>query len=198
MDFHQKRMATNTWLSFEEKELQYRVRDNSGDIEFSVEYGGIPAKSRSVFERNNWLRNVGLIWCALGVINIGLALTGSQPLAGSAFWLMIGTGCLVFYRFTWAEFTVFDTNEGSIWVIRDKQHEDILAAISSRRETTLLAWYRSQDYSNDPMQEIPTVEWLIKQKALTKKDGEARIAEIKSNQTQLLTSSDDDTPHKMH
>ncbi|GJL95402.1 MAG: hypothetical protein DHS20C05_18070 [Hyphococcus sp.] len=191
MNFQQKKMATHTWFTFEEKELEYRVRDNNGDVNFSIEYGSIPAASRSVFDRNTWLRNVGFIWCALGVINIGLALMNSEDLAGSGFWLMIGLGCLVFYRLTWAEFTVVDTQEGSIWVVKDDQHDDILAKITEKRKAELLAWYRSLSFEDDPIQEVTTIQWLIKQKAMTKQEGDIRIAEIREGQTLLLPNEND-------
>lgn len=190
MDYNQKRMATHTWFAFGERELNYRVRDNSGDVSFDVEYAAIPATTRTVFERNNWLRNVGLIWCVIGLIQIGLALAGSRPLTGSAFWLVIGLGCLAFYRLTWSAFTVFDTNDGSIWVVQDRQHDEIVERISEERQKHLMAWYKSLNFEDDPLKEIQTVEWLVKQDVLTKKEGEARIAEIRASQTILLPHSD--------
>lgn len=196
MEFSQKRMATHTWFTFDERELTHRVRDNSGEIEFSVEYAAIPPSKRIVFNRNNWLRNVGVIWCVLGAIQIGLALRAGELGIGSAFWVFIGVGCLGFYRATWSEFTVLDTSEGPIWIIKDKQHDEIFSAIADRRKSHLIAWYHSLDFDDDPMREVQTIEWLIKHDAMTKQEGEARIAEIRSEQKtlQLPPSSDEPGP----
>ena len=199
MQFHQKRMATHAWFDFDATELNYRVRDNSGDVEFSVDYAALPSNKRTVFQRNTWLRNVGLIWCVIGVIQIGLGLAGAAPLAGSAFWLLIGLGCLAFYRLTWSEFTIFDTSEGGVVVIKDKQHDAILDMLDDKRKSHLLSWYRSQNFENDPGREIETVEWLVKQHVLSKQEGKLRIAEIRGAQTMLLSSSDyDEGDSKIH
>lgn len=198
MEFAQKRMATQTWFTFGERELKHRVRDNSGEIEFSIEYGAIPAQKRIVFSRNNWLRNIGVIWCVLGVIMIGLDVMGGAAGIGSGFWLFIGLGCLAFYRLTWGEFTVLDTNEGPIWIVRDKQHDAIMSAIADKRKTHLLAWYRSFDFSDDPQREIHTIEWLMKQDALSKVEGESRIADIRRTQTVLIAHGDDEPGPQVH
>ncbi len=199
MKFQQKRMATQAWFDFEEKELHHRVRDNNGDVEFAIEYGSIPAATRSVFERNNWLRNVGLIWCVLGLINIGLALIGSGELAGSGFWLLIGFGCLAFYRLTWSEYSVIETEEGSIWILNDKQHDEIIETIKERRKVELLAWYRSMNFEDDPVREVTTVEWLVKQKVLSIKEGESRIAEIRGGEALLLSNNnEEESSRKIH
>jgi len=198
MEFAQKSMATQTWFTFDDRELSHRVRDNSGEIEFSVEYGAIPAAKRVVFNRNNWLRNVGLIWSVLGVIQIGFALAEGDFSVGSGFWLAIGFGCLAFYRITWSEFTVIDTQEGPIWILRDKQHDAILDTIGERRKHQLMSWYDSLDFSHDPLREIQTIEWLVKQDAMSKADGKARIAEIERTHTILLQHSDDKPGPQVH
>lgn len=198
MEFQQKRMATQTWFTFNKEDLDHRVRDNSADVEFTVAYSSLPPNKRVIFDRNNWLRNVGLIWCALGVINIGLAFTDAGPTAGSAFWLMIGLGCLAFYRLTWSEYTVFDTEEGAIWVLKDDQHDEIIQLLKTRSKEQLLSWYRSLDFGDDPMQEIQTIEWLVKRDALSKDEAQMRISEIRAEETMLLAKPNDDAGPQVH
>lgn len=198
MEFAQKRMATQTWFTFGERELKHRVRDNSGEVSFSVDYAAISPNRRIVFNRNNWLRNVGLIWCVLGVISIGLdAMSGSLAI-GSGFWLVIGLGCLAFYRLTWSEFTVIDAREGSIWIVKDKQHDEILSAIDERRKSHLLAWYKGLDFGGNPDTEVEAVEWLVKQEAISKDEGEKRIADIRRAHDLLITHKDDKPGPQVH
>ncbi len=194
MDFTQKQMAMKTWFTFEDRDLSYKARDNSGEVAFSVDYEAISANSRRVFNRNNWLRNVGLLWCVIGVIQIGLALASGNVGPGAAFWFVIGAGCLVFYRLTWSEYTAFETPHGSLFVINDKNHDAIVAEIDDRRKAGLLAWYHSLDFSGEPVAEAQTVEWLMKQDVLTKAEGEARLAELRDDSTMFLGSSDKPGP----
>ena len=198
MEFKQKRFANFANFNFGEKLLTYRIKDNSGDVEFDVLYENIPHKNRKVFERNNWLRNVGLIWCAIGVVQIGLALSGYGALSGSGFWLLIGLGCLAFYRFTWNEYTVLDTEEGSIWIINDKQHDAILNTIEERRKEKLLAWYHTLEFNDDVENEIQTIDWLVKNKVLTADEGEARVSQLKSAETKLLTDDNTESTKTLH
>jgi hypothetical protein len=198
MDFTQKQMAMKTWFTFEDRELHYRARDNSGEVAFSVDYEAVPANSRRVFNRNNWLRNVGVLWCVIGVIQIGLALASGAIGPGAAFWFVIGAGCLAFYRLTWSEYTVFDTPHGPLFVINDKNHDAIVAAIDEKRKAGLLAWYHSLDFSDEPAAEAQTVEWLMKQDVLTKAEGEARLAELREESTILLGSSDSKPGPQIH
>jgi len=192
VEFQQKRMATQTWFTFGEKELVYRVRDNSGDRTLEIEYGAISSQPRIVFQRNSWLRNVGLIWCVLGLITLGLDVMGGDLTLGSAFWLFIGLGCLGVYRATWAEYTVFDTNDGAIFVLKDKSHDEITGKIDNERTSHLLAWYRGIEFGRDGEREIQALEWLVKQKAISKAEAEKRMTEIRAEETELLSAPEGD------
>lgn len=192
MEFKQKRMATKTSFKFDDTELHHLVRDNSGEIEFSVSYGAIPAKPRKVFNRNNWLRNVGVIWVVLGLISVGLALVGARgdesSILGSSFWLFIGLGCLAFYRLTWSEYSVYDTEVGSIWVVHDDQHDDIVAAMQERRKERLLAWFHSLEFEGNVENEIDTIEWLEKNGVFSADQARDRIEELRTeSETKRLT-----------
>lgn len=198
MEFAQKRMATHTWFTFEERELKHRVRDNSGEISFTVDYGGIAPNRRIVFNRNNWLRNVGLLWCVLGVLQVGLAFAAQEFSIGSAFWIAIGLGCLAFYRLTWGEFTVLESREGAIWIVRDKQHDAILELIDERRKEQLLSWYHGLDFTDDPNGEVQAIEWLVKQEAMSKDEGDKRIEGIRRAHSILITHKDDKPGPQVH
>jgi hypothetical protein len=181
-------MATRTAFTLGEEELAYEHQDNSGAWSLEIDYAKIPGKRRSVFQRNNWLRNVGFIWVALGAIQIGLAVAGGGASLGAAFWLFIGLGCLAFYRLTWSAYTVIDTEEGAICVIQDKQHDIILGAIDERRREKLLAWFNAIDFQGNDVREMQTIDWLVKQGVMEKDKAQARRAEIE-NRNRLLSIS---------
>lgn len=180
MDIRQKRMATTTEFSFDERSLHYVVEDNSGRIEFEIDYAEIPFKRRQVFQRNNWLRNVGLIWCVIGAFELGLALAGGGALSGKGFWILIGIGCLAVYRATWTAYTVFDTREGSIWVIRNAQHDEIVGLIESRRRERILTAFGRLDLDNDPEREVQKIEWLVREKVLARDEADRQILEVRA------------------
>lgn len=176
MEILQKRMANHIRFEFEDAALRYWIRDNSGEREMRVDYANIPKETRRVFERNNWLRNVGLMWCALGVIMLGLAAAASRATLGSAFWLFIGASCLGFYKLTQTNYTVIDTDQGSIWVIENAQAETVLKELRDRRKTRLMSLYGSFNPDNDRTRELQKYDWLVEQQVLTREEADKLIA----------------------
>lgn len=176
LEFRQKRMANQVRFEFEPAELKYSIRDNSGERELRIDYANVPRATRRVFERNNWLRNVGLLWCALGVISIGLSFIASNATLGSAFWLLIGAGCLGFYKLTQTNYTVIDTNAGSIWIIEDAQAEAIVRELRDRRNARLMALYGNFDPNNDRARELQKFDWLVEEQVITRAEADRLTA----------------------
>ena len=67
MHYKQSRLKTKIEFNFEEDELEYSMQDNSNNLNFEIAYGSFPKRSQMFFERNEWLRNVGVIWVILGI-----------------------------------------------------------------------------------------------------------------------------------
>ena len=81
-------------------------------------------------------------------------------------------------------------------MVKNKQHDNLISEISSRRKGQLLSWYGELDYSNDPNAELEKFKWLMSEGAI----GEVeymRIAGKLKNHHQLNefenTSSRDET-----
>lgn len=185
MEFTQKRMASNIRFEFGETEMKYWVRDNSGERDLTLDYATLPLATRRVFERNNWLRNIGLIWCLIGAVSIGLAFANSSILSGSGIWLVVGAICLLLYRLTQTNYTVLDSENGSIWVMDDKQSQSILSELQSRRKKRLLEIYGEFNPNNDRDRELQKFDWLVKEKVLSREEANLRIVQG-GGQTQFI------------
>lgn len=178
-EFKQKRLANFASFSFGDSALRYAIKDNSGEREITIDYADLPSVSRRVFEKNTWLRNVGLLWSILGVVTIGLAVAGGGALSGSGLWLILGAGCLIAYRFLQTNYTVFDSPAGSIWVIEDKSHAAIIGEIASRRKARLFSLYGALNLENDPQREIQKIEWLVKEGVIDRTAADKQIAAVR-------------------
>jgi len=198
MEFRQQRFATHLTFNFGETELKYRVKDNSGDAEFEIDYRDIPSRTRTVFERNTWLRNVGFLWCIIGVVEVALAFYNHQLTVFSSFWLPIGAGCLAFYAFSQKTYTAIDTSSGMMVILKDKQHDEILGLVRENRKKAMLSWYRGMDFEGDMQREIQAVEWLKKENVLTKDEADRRIAVLRTEQPLLEAPPADELPCKLH
>ena len=198
MDIQQKHFSTKIALDFGERELTYKIRDNSGEREFAVDYGRIPKQSRKVFDRNIWLRNAGLIWCVLGLAFMAWAAMEGGVTLGSAFWLIVGIGCLAVYRATWADYTVFDTPEGPIFVLEAADHDKAIAEIAARRKTVLQNWFRELDFAGDEDARRHAIDFMKKQGALTEAEAAALAREPDGKDTRKLIGPDTPPGRTVH
>lgn len=176
MEFTQKRMATSIRFDFGPTELRYFVRDNSGERESVVDYANLSGTTRRVFEKNIWLRNVGLLWCVIGAISVATAVSAGMLGVGSLFWLGLGIGCVAAFYLTQSRYTVFDTEAGAVFVLEDKQVETIVSEMKARRRARLLALYGDYNPANPIEQEQRRFDWLVKEQALSREEADRRIA----------------------
>jgi hypothetical protein len=176
VDFEQKRMASQMRFNLGPTEVRYWVRDNSGEREALVDYANLSGTTRQVFEKNIWLRNVGIMWCLLGVVTVALSFIGGEPKIGSAFWLALGLGCLAFFYLTQSNYTVFDSENGTVFVLADKQHDAIVGELKGRRVARMLELYGDFNPENSLEQERRKFDWLVKEQVLSREEADRRLA----------------------
>ena len=178
MKIDQKKLSNRHTFTFEPERLNFAYRDKSGSGDVDIPYAEFPLKSSTRIDQNLWLRNVGYLWCALGVIQMGIAITNERPLTGTGFWFLLGVGCLLWTHFTKVTYTVFSTDRGSVWVIQDaNNHDRIINEVRLRRKNQLLAWYGDINLESDLDKEVGKFRWLEEQQALTSEEAERRIAQ---------------------
>ncbi|MBI5007202.1 MAG: hypothetical protein HZB95_08735 [Nitrosomonadales bacterium] len=181
MKIEQKKLSNRHTFTFDAENLNFAYKNKTGAGDVDISYGEIPFKSSIQIEQNEWLRNVGYLWCALSIFQIGYALYGGHTLKGTGFWLVVGLLCVMFAYLTKVTYTVFSTDQGNIFIIQDgKAHNQIINEIYSRRKNQLLSWYGDINIENGIEREISKIRWLAEQKVLTKEEAELRIAQVKT------------------
>lgn len=186
--FAQKRLGTNISFDFAETEVTHAIRDKSGERDAVIDYADIGLGKRRVFDNKDWYRNVGVLWCIIGVASIGFDLYNGSLGVLSGFWLVIGTGCLIYYFATKTSYTVIETQNASLWVMEDRQHPSIVAEIENRRKARLYNLYGALNLDNDADQELAKIEWLVKQKVITRAEADLQAAQIRSGNLASLPS----------
>ena len=126
----QKKSSNQTIFEFGEDKLKYSLKGTSGKKIFSTDYGSISDEDFDEFEeKNEWFRNVGILWVLIGVFQIANRLMESGSFSGSM-WLTLGIICLITYRYKTTSYTIVDAETGRIFIIKDAQHSKILDEIS--------------------------------------------------------------------
>jgi hypothetical protein len=144
-------------------------------------YSDVPAKPSVRIEENAWWRNLGGVWIVIGLLQLGAAFAGGDPLAGKGFWLLAGCVCLLVFRFTRISYSVYPASSGTLFVIRgEKQHDAIVAELMTRRRAQLKRWYAVINAAGEPDKEIARFRWLVEQQALTQQEADALIAAVQS------------------
>jgi hypothetical protein len=78
------------------------------------------------------LRNVGLLWIALGTVMTALSVTSGQGLKLSV-WLWLGAACYAAYRFHNVRAAATPVEQGHARLIPDAEWQRVLGAIETRR-----------------------------------------------------------------
>jgi len=178
MEIAQKKFSNKTRFEFGEGSLKYTLKEKGGSRTFSVEYGSIPASYGELEERNEWYRNVGGIWIAIGIIIVGSRYLDTGQVSGSL-WLTLGLACMAVYWVARTKYTTIDTPGGRLFVIAEAKHDEILREIDNRRKQQLLSWYGSIDYENDPAKELGKFKWLLDQDVITRSAYEESASKIR-------------------
>ena len=178
MEIKQKKFSTHQTFTFNEDHLNYAFKDKTGSDDFDLNYANFPEKSSVTIEQNEWLRNVGILWCLLGTYSVGSAAYKGLSLSGTGFWLFVGVLCIIWFALTKIKYSVFKTEAGNVLVMNDKNHDKIISEIVSRKKTQLLKWYGDINFDNDLENEINKFNWLAEQKVITKEEAEKKIAEV--------------------
>ena len=184
MEFIQKKRGVKQTFTLRDDHFNFAYEDKSGSGDIDLNYVDFPQKSSISIEQNEWLRNVGLLWIALGVAQIGWAILNDLSLSGKGFWLMVGMACVLWAHFSKTRYSVFRTERGNVLVMQNKQHQQIVETLHARRKAQLLDWYGDVNPDNELESEIRKFQWLVEQDVMTQAESEQKIA-----QAQLLHNS---------
>ena len=178
MQIVQKKRSNKHTFTFKDDLFNFAYEDKNGSGDVDIDYVDFPQKFSIRIEQNEWLRNVGYLWCAIGALQFGYAVYSAAPLSGKGFWLFLGLGSLAWAHFSKVKYSVFQTDHGSVFVIQDKRHDEIISELNARRRKQLLQGYGEINFSNDPQKEINKFRWLSEQNALSREEAEIKIAQV--------------------
>lgn len=179
MEIKQKKNSNRVHYVFGEGELDYQLEDGSGSRSFSVPYSEIGRDRQTLVERNLWLRNVGLMWIALGTALTAFSLVGDAGLKVSI-WLWVGLACYGVYRFRVTRFTLVPSERGNLLVIDDADGARILHEIAARRAAYLRSEYDFMPESESPEQHRGRFKWLHREGALSDDELSQRLAIVEA------------------
>lgn len=178
MEFVQKKKSIKHIFTLHDDHFNFAYEDKSGSGDADINYADFPKKSSIQIEQNEWIRNVGYLWIALGVFQLGYALFSEASLSGKGFWILAGVACIAWSHVTKVKYTVFRSGRGNVFVIQDKSHDRIIDEIHTRRKSQLLKWFGEINPDNDLDNEVEKFKWLAEQDVISKEESEQKIAQV--------------------
>lgn len=194
-EFRQSRFSTSTVFEFLPEKLRYTVKDSSGTATFTVDYANLPRERREFEERNPSWRNVGLIWVALGAVFTAGTLGGEFRIS---IWVWVGLVCLAVWKFASTHYSVLSTDEGTLHVIRDGKHDEVMAELDSRRVAALRSRYATVNLDGDPERELAKFRWLKEQGVIDDAELEQVSARIRAAHTLEFPPDGSDEPRRLN
>lgn len=190
MEFVQKKGSTKHTFTFNDDFFNFSYKDKSGSGDTDFNYGDLPRKSSLKIEENEWARNVGYLWCLLGVSYSIYDSYILETLKIDFLLISLGLGCLLWAFLTKISYTVWQTERGNIFVIKDKKHDDVIDELNTRRKKQLLSWYGDINPDNELENEIDKFKWLVKENVMSDEEARVKIAEVEFSHANSLTSSE--------
>lgn len=177
MEFIQKKKSNKHTFTLHNDYFNFAYEDKSGSGDTDIKYADFPQKSSVQIEQNDWLRNVGYLWIALGIFQLGYAIYSEASLSGKGLWVFIGFICIIWAYLSKVKYTVFRAEQGNIFVIQDKNHDSIIKELNTRRKSQLFQWYGDVNPDNELENEVQKFKWLVEQDVITKSESEQKIAQ---------------------
>lgn len=129
----------STQFEFGETHLGYSLDGARNRWRFRMDYLGLPKRIPVKMSTSVWLRRLGSLACAIGVVQGGWAAWNGTSMVVGASLCAAGLVSVLLHVRTRRRFTVLKTDAGEIWILCDKRHDQILNELRARRRARMLS-----------------------------------------------------------
>lgn len=178
MQKQQKRSHAEATFAFGETELSYAFRYGASVHRTVADYFEI-TPARKFIAHHDWSAfRFGALVSLLGLT----AMAGQTYISGASgpalLWLVPGLALLLNFAFRPDHFRVFQAAGDRLWIIEDRNAQNIIAEIDLRRRNRLAEIYGPLNLCNEPQLEIGKIEWLFLESVLTRSQADDQIAQV--------------------
>lgn len=161
MHFRQKKNKNDISIEIGENHLTYGIKDETTNRIEKVPYENILNDKYEFYESNKAFKNNAIYTGVVGAIFLAINIFYGTKLWAWIFILASPTFFYLYYR-SKAAFTVIKTTgDINMFVLQDKQHDEVIKSIYKSRNNYLQENYLSIDYDNDPQREMSKFAWLF-------------------------------------
>lgn len=186
MELSQRRLFEKTKFLFKDDGFDYTVKDRSGTASFFTKYLDLNFSAQSqLIQRNEYFRNLGFIWVALGLISLAI---GGGSLNGG-FWFILGAICLGVYYFAATEFIVIPAATRTIYVIKNGTESAVLEKLMDGFKRKILEEHGEVNYERTFEDEKAKFKYLLEQGLLTEAEFSDRLRKMEDEKEKFVSPS---------
>lgn len=202
---NQRKFGTRLTYRFAANQLTYRIRDNSGEREFSVPYESINVLNPASLVINKVQFYRTLLIVPLVIVGVSIAVQGTDKAASQylnligivLFVALLGGRYLRLFavKFTTLQMTPTPPGAGtsSLLIIKDKSHAAVFDEIKTRWRARLRQLHGTINFANDANAEIAKFTWLKDRAVITDEEYRKAVEKLRKFGTQAAPSATERT-----
>lgn len=158
-----------TKFVFEDDFVSFTYQTRNSDQTINVPYGSITNRQSKFMEENESLRNVGLLWLAIGFIFEIMPMLSSQTFH-LPMWFTIGVACLVYAHTTKTRYTSLDSGNYNLLVMHDGEQDSIIATIYEKKKEYLRKNLFNVDKNSSFEIELNKLNFLLEEQVISQQE----------------------------
>lgn len=181
MTYHQKKNKNEISIDITDTGILYKIKDETVSRKEEIPFEQVLNDQYEFFESNKAFKNNAIYGTVVGILFLLINLFYGTKLWAGLF-LLVSPVFFYLYHRSKAAFTVIKTGgEINLFILQDKQHDEILQNIYKKRNAYLIDQYLEINYDNDPQAELNKFEWLKKQGVINDREFQVIHEEIGKN-----------------
>ena len=184
---NQARFSAKTKFELRAEDFTYTLNADGNTRTYQVEYAQLSRDRESLVDRNTWLRNVGLLWVALGGVVTAISFIEAES-PRISIWLWIGLACLAWFRLRSIRYVIVPAERCNVLIIDDATGADVLRELEQRRVAVLRRRFDYLSPDEHPENQRNRIQWLRKQGVLDEHEASARLLQLDAISRNLVAS----------
>ena len=192
MEIKQRNFLKKTGFIFGDDSLKYICHTEGTTLSFATPYDEISFDHSDYQTRHISSRNFGILFMFIGAAHLSFNYMNSGKIGFSA-WFAIGALCMAVYYITKTNYSIFETPNHRILIMKDSKHDQIYMEIVNRRKKLFLLKYGEINYDQNPTEEINKFIWLKEHKIISETEFKNITGKIKSYHENMTINAIDNS-----
>ncbi|MBP9690596.1 hypothetical protein KBD81_00795 [Candidatus Woesebacteria bacterium] len=182
MKYRQKKGKNIVEIEFLENKIKYFLQDDGSSGSFDIRPETISKDTITFLEKNNGFKNYSIYLLIIGLVFAFMTFF----LKIFTFYIPFLLGSIIMvtlYRLSFVKYTIIETTKKKIYIIQDKNHDEIVKKIFDMRNQYYKDIYFKFIPENNVKDEADKFKWLLDEEIITQAEYQSVLSEIQHTNT---------------